>query len=120
MNDHQLNDFQWIALSLLSGLLIWEVVWFLRGKLQRWPWIVRCCVWIAAAVAIAKPELTTKLARLIGIGSGANLVLYCFVLAGLMMAFYFYSRYVKLQRELTEVVRHIAVREAKRGGPGDA
>jgi small membrane protein len=44
-------------------------------------------------------------------------VLYLFVVAFLFAAFYFYSRSVKTERQLTQVVRHIAVMEAKRGGP---
>ena len=30
-------------------------------------------------------------------------------------AFHFYSRTVRLQRQLTQVVRHIALQEARRG-----
>jgi hypothetical protein len=114
------NLFQWLSISFLAALLVWEVCWFLRGRVLRGPWIVRCCVWVAAAVTIAYPELAQELADRVGIHRGTDLVLYLFVFALLGLAFYFYSRYVKLQRELTEVVRHVAVREARRGGPGAA
>jgi len=61
-----------------------------------------------------------QIATAVGIQRGTDLLLYVFVLGFLALTFYVYSRYVKLQRELTEVVRHVAVREARRGGPGDS
>jgi hypothetical protein len=56
-----------------------------------------------------------QLATAIGIGRGADVVLYLFVLAFLATAFYFYSRTVQLQRQVTQLVRHIAIQEARRG-----
>jgi hypothetical protein len=56
------------------------------------------------------------MATAVGIGRGADAVLYLFVFAFLVTAFYFYARQVKLQRQVTELVRHIAIHEARRGG----
>src|SRR5689334_12330087 len=109
-----MNPIQWLSLCFLGGLLIWEMIWFARGRVLRGPWIVRCCVWLLAAVFIAHPEFAQDVATAVGIQRGTDLLLYVFVLAFLALAFYVYSRYVKLQRELTEVVRHVAVREARR------
>jgi hypothetical protein len=112
--------FQWLSLSSLGGLLLWEMVSFLRGRVSRKPWLVRCVVWVAAAVAIARPGLTQEVAVAVGINRGTDLVLYLFVLAFLVTAFYLYSRSVRLQRQLTEVVRHVAITEARRGSPDAA
>jgi hypothetical protein len=115
-----MNLFQWLSLAFLGGLLLWDLVSFARGRVLRGPWFVRCCVWVAAMVAIARPDLTQDVAMALGITTGANLVMYLFVLAFLATAFYFYSRYVQLQRQLTEVVRHVAINEARRGSPDAA
>jgi hypothetical protein len=77
--------------------------------------VVRCLVWLAAAVGIAFPQLLTQIALALSIGRGADLVLYLSVLAFLATSFYFYSRCVSLQRQMTQLVRHLAVREARRG-----
>jgi hypothetical protein len=110
-----MNAFQWIALTLLGLLLVWEIVWFVRGKVLRGPWMVRCVVWLTAALAIAFPEVAQDLANHVGIQRGADLVFYLFALTFLGVSFYFYSRYVRFQKQLTEVVRHVAIQEARRG-----
>ncbi len=108
--------FQGIALTFLGILLLWEVYWFLRGWVLRGPWVVRCLVWVGAACAIAFPEVAQDLALALGITRGADLILYVFALGFLGVSFYFYSRFVRLQRQLTEMVRHVAIREARQGG----
>lgn len=107
--------FQYLALSFLGLLLVWEVVWYVRGMVLRGPWMVRCLVWLSAALAIAFPELPQRAAVAVGITRGADLVLYLFTLAFLGVSFYLYSRFVRLQRQLTEMVRHVALQEARRG-----
>src|SRR5262245_22348950 len=109
-----MTAFQWIAIPLLLLVFLIEVINLLRRG-QRWQRLFRCLVWAAAAAAIAWPELPQTLATAVGIGRAADLVFYLFVLAFLIVSFAFYARYVRLQRQLTEVVRHIAIQEARKG-----
>lgn len=110
-----MTPFQWIAVSCLSVLLIWEFAVFWRGRTSKQISLLRSLVWIAAAVTIVDPNIVQRLAVSIGIGRGADVILYLFVLAFLASSFYFYSRYVRLQRQMTQLVRHLAIREARRG-----
>jgi hypothetical protein len=80
---------------------------------------MRLALWIGAAVAIYRPELVSIVANKLGIQRGADLVSYAVALAFLGMSFYFYSRYTLLQQQLTSLVRHIALQDAKRGKDGD-
>jgi hypothetical protein len=69
-------------------------------------------LWIAAAIAIARPELTATVARFLGIGRGTDLVLYIAILA---MVFGFFAMYVRMRRiesDLTKIVRELAIRSA--------
>jgi small membrane protein len=68
-------------------------------------------------VAIADPMITVRIARAIGIERGTDLVVYTFALAFLGTSFFFYSRLVRMQRQITELVRHIAIREAEHRPP---
>jgi len=111
------NAFQWIACSGLA-LALARDLWRLRGgALRPLPWLVRGAVLLAALGAIAQPLLVTRLANAIGIGRGADVVLYLFVLAFLGTVFFFYSQQVRLQRDLTALASHLALREPRRGGP---
>jgi hypothetical protein len=42
------------------------------------------------------------------------LVLYLFALAFVVVSFYFYSRYVRLQRQITDLIRYTAIQNARR------
>jgi hypothetical protein len=108
--------FQWIALSVLGALLLWELIRLWLGPVARGAWFVRFIVWLAAGVAIYEPGFVQIVAGAIGIGRGADVVLYLFVLAFLATSFYFYARSVRVQRQITQLVRHLAIQEARRGG----
>lgn len=109
--------FQWITLPVLAAVAALDGyrVLFAHPSFRK-DRVIRFVVWLLAAAAVYNPELTTAVASRVGIGSGSNLVLYAFVLAFLAVSFVFYSRSVRLERQLTDVVRHIAVSEARRGG----
>ena len=95
--------FQWIALSLLSVLFLADLFNLRRaGPVPRFVRLFRCLVWLAAALAITQPDQLTWLARSLGIGRGADVVLYVFVLAFLLVSFYFYSRYVRREQRAVQ------------------
>jgi hypothetical protein len=109
------NPFQWLAVPALGALFVWELIHLLRGPGPRGPRLFRSVIWLSAAVTIAQPDLTQDLANLAGITRGTDLVLYLFVLAFLATSFYFYSRYRRLQRQVTDLVRYLALRDPHRG-----
>jgi hypothetical protein len=105
--------FQDLALAVLGVLLVGEVLTLRRGS--RGFKLLRCVVWLCATVAIAVPDVVTRVGSVLGIGRGADLMLYLFILIFLGTSFYFYSRYIRLQQQLTSVIRHVALQEARRG-----
>jgi hypothetical protein len=112
----ELTPFQKLALPPLVALLVLEAAGFRRDPASRGVRALRAVVWLAAGVTIAWPDLTMHVANALGIGRGTDLVLYLFALAFLGAAFYFYSRLVRVQRQITQLVRHTAIQEARRGG----
>ena len=103
--------FQWISLSVLGLLLVRELARVRNGPISLRFRLFRCLVWLGAAVTIADPMLVQRLAMAVGIGRGADVVLYLFVLTSIGTSFCFYSRYVRLQRQITELVRYLAIRD---------
>lgn len=65
-----------------------------------------------AVVLVLFPELTTRVAHLLGVGRGTDLVLYVALIAGLHVALLLYVRTRELERKLTEQARAIAIRNA--------
>jgi hypothetical protein len=109
-----MTPFQILAVVILGGLLLRDLWRWSRSGTSAAVRVLRCAVWVAAAVAISVPNIVQKVAELVGIGRGADVVLYLFVLAFLWSSFYFYSRCLRLEREITELTRHIAIRDAER------
>ncbi|MFP6658178.1 MAG: DUF2304 domain-containing protein [Pirellulales bacterium] len=107
-----LTLFQWIAVSVILLLLIAELVRAVRGHVIRRVWALRVTLWIGAGLAIYRPEDVTRLARAVGIERGADLVLYLSVLAFMATSFYLYKRCIRLQQDITRIVRHISLYEA--------
>ena len=110
-----MTPFQWLALTALGVILLAELIGWVRRPGFGFARTFRCLIWLGAGVAIYDPNLLQAIASAVGITRGADLVFYLAVLAFLGVSFYFYSRYVRLQTQMTELVRHIAVSEARRG-----
>ncbi len=65
----------------------------------------------AAAVAIF-PDLSELLVATVGLGRSTDIVLYLFSIASLFCIILLYSKAHKLERDVTQVVRHLAIVEA--------
>jgi len=109
------TPFQWITLCALAMILLCEVVAIVRGRGPRRLALVRSLVWLAAAIAIARPLAVQAVAEAIGIRRGADLVVYLLALSFAAATFFFYSRYLRLRRQLVELVRELAMLQARRG-----
>jgi len=67
-------------------------------------------LWIAAIVAIARPQLTVTIANALGIARGADLVFYLAILGMLVGFFAVFVRMRRFETEMTRVVRELALR----------
>lgn len=68
-------------------------------------------VWIAAAVVTLLPDTATRVARIFGVGRGADFVLYAAVAGLFFLVFTLFIQHEKLERILTELVRREALEE---------
>ena len=101
-----MNLFQLLTLSVVTAVLAAEFLGLCRRSAGRKLRLLRIAAWSAAAAAIVDPGIPQAVAIRIGIGRGADLVLYLVVLVFLGGSFYFYSCFVRLERQLTEVVSY--------------
>ena len=104
--------FQVLALAVVFSLLILSLL------AMRWGWATRresliwALVWLVAGGAIIWHDVTSVIARALGIGRGADLVLYCAVVVMMVGFLMVYVRMRRIRRELTLLVRELAIREA--------
>ncbi len=101
--------FQFIATIVTGSFFIISVLRLFSGKQPRGVSLAATTVWFLSFVFILSPDLTMQAANLLGIGRGADLVLYVFAILFIVTFFYFYARFRTLESQLTEIVRHIAL-----------
>ncbi len=65
--------------------------------------------WLTAEVAVWIPDLTTKVANILGIGRGADLVFYLIFILLFYLIFRIYVKIEKIERDITKVVREDAL-----------
>jgi hypothetical protein len=104
-----MNLFQAIVLGLFVFLAVLTVSSSLRGNVRKRVALFWLLVWGSGAVAMIWPRTTVIVANRLGIGRGADLLLYSSVLAMLAGFFYVYTRFRKLDRQLTLLVRRLAI-----------
>lgn len=113
-----MTSFQWIAFAVLGISFAVTLTLTVRRTITPKVGFAWGLLWVAAAVAIARPEITADVARLLGIGRGTDLVLYFAILG---MVFGFFAMYVRMRRiesDLTKIVRELAIRGASEGDAG--
>ena len=71
-------------------------------------WIL---VWIGTTLVIIFPEATSLLAHRLGIGRGADLIMYVSLLISFYLIFRLYLAVVRLEQAITMVVRAIALEQ---------
>ena len=114
-----LTPYQIIVLTVL-GVLFAGIV---AAGVRRWSSRREVALWgalcLLAAIATLRPSLTTEVAGLLKIGRGADLVFYVAVVVMMIGFWMTYMRLRHLRRELTSLVRHIAILEAHEGPRDD-
>lgn len=101
--------FQVIATIVTGSFFTISVIRLFLGKQPRAVSLAATTVWFLSFFFILSPDLTMQAANLLGIGRGADLVLYVFAILFIVTFFYFYARFRTLESQLTEIVRHIAL-----------
>lgn len=115
-----MNTFQVLGLALCGSFAIGVLVSTLRHRMGARVGAAWLLLWVSAGVAIARPELTVSVARALGIARGADLVFYLAILAMFVGFFAVYAKFRRLERDVTALVRQLALREASgEGSTGD-
>ncbi len=107
-----MNLFQIIAIAVVGLLLVLILAAVGRGWTTRREALVWSLVFLAAGTAILWPRVTVVIAKVMGIGRGADLLLYSAVVTMMIGFLMTYSRLQRLRRELTLLVRQLAIERA--------
>ena len=104
--------FQLFVIVLAGCLFLGSLAALAKGWLSRREGLIWAAIWLAAGTAVAWPRITAVIARALGIGRGADLLLYCSVIVMIVGFLMVYSRLRAVRRDLTLLVRRLAIAEA--------
>lgn len=103
-----------IRILLLVGLSATGFFVFLRRN--RLPFHIMTVFLLlgAGATAVVMPGLTSDIAQVVGVGRGADLVMYIAIVAVMFVLLHYYTKFVELQQKLTELTRELAILRAEK------
>jgi hypothetical protein len=100
-------------LGLLIGIfaIIIAIIRFRDGKTSSAMLIFWIVIWSVIGIVSVFPETTTVFANLFGIGRGLDLILILGLIVSYYLIFKLYTMIEKLEMEITELVRQIALNQ---------
>ncbi|MGC9669949.1 DUF2304 domain-containing protein [Planosporangium sp. 12N6] len=105
-----------IKAFLLAAILGFLMV-FIRGqhgvRMQAGKRLAFIVFLMLNAIAVVNPEATTWVAHLVGVGRGADLLLYGLIVAFVFAVLNFYLRLRESEQRVTELARAVAIRDAE-------
>lgn len=104
-----MKPFQYIGLGFTGVLIALSVISLIRNRGRPLAPLFWLFIWCSAALAIAAPNATTQVANVFGVVRGADFISYCGVLGGLIGFSLVYLRFRHLERQLTLLVRELAL-----------
>lgn len=109
-----MTTFQFVTLPILAVMIVATAVAIGRRRVAPRFGVVWIALWVAAAVAILDPDILARIATFLGIGRGVDLVLYLSILVFFIAFFLVYLRFRRLDEQLTQIIRHLAIGDAER------
>jgi hypothetical protein len=113
-----------IIQAVLIGALLLCLFYALLRRRRSLPVAVTISITSLAGIYfVLFPDQTTEIARVLGVGRGADLVLYCWIVISLALSMNLRFRLLDMQQQVTELARELALRAPRRPGgevEGDA
>src|SRR5215203_6738513 len=101
-----------IKLILLAGLIGTFGYALSQHRRSRWLATALMVISVTGGIFVLLPNLTNEIANAVGVGRGADLVLYCFLLISLFAIFNIHLRLRASAGTTTELARALAITSA--------
>jgi hypothetical protein len=102
-----------IQIVLAAGIIFISVYMYRRIRSSILDTVLILLFLVVGIVFVIDPDITNRLAKMVGVQRGANLIFYTGFLFLFFLILKLYSRSKKLEQSLTELVRQRSIKEAK-------
>ena len=104
---------QIIIVAIAAFVLVGAVRRFRRREISLRRLIAWAVLWVAAGVVVLIPQTSERLAALLGVGRGVDVVIYLSIALLFYLQYRIFTRFDKIERDITKVVREQALRNMK-------
>ncbi|MBI4433296.1 DUF2304 domain-containing protein [Candidatus Uhrbacteria bacterium] len=102
---------RWLLLVVAVGGVVWVTRRFRQQNMQVGTFFLWLVPWSAVAVVAIVPDMTSRIAGVLGIGRGADAVVYAAIVLLLVLVLRLSMRIEQLDRAITRVVRELTLHE---------
>ncbi len=85
-----------------------------NDKLSLSNFLLWCLLWLGVLVVFWQPDLTSYLANFLGVGRGADLIIYLAILVLVYLVFRVFVRIQKIEKDLTQLIRDESIKNAEK------
>jgi hypothetical protein len=100
---------QFLLLAFILAALAKVIHSYQQRRMPTPGFLFWVLIWLGTAAIVIFPDVTSFVAHLLGIGRGADLIIYASLLISFYLIFRIYLALAHLEREVTELVRAIAL-----------
>ena len=100
-----------IGLSIL--VLFRTILGFKKKKITPKLFIFWLAIWIVVIIVAILPQITNPLSRMLGVGRGVDVAIYFSILFIFFFLYRITARLEKIEYEITQIVRHLALKNFK-------
>ena len=101
--------FQILILIFVAFVIFKSVKRLTKKEISFWLFLFWVSIWVFVALVSVFPVIIEKAAEFVGIGRGVDLVVYTAVFALFYLMFKIYVRVNKVEKEISQIVRKIAI-----------
>lgn len=102
-----------IKIILLIPLLLLIILMLPRFRRHAMSRLIMIIISLLGVVFVLFPSLSNKLAQYVGVGRGADLIIYLFMVFSFLYNIYIYAKLRMMRQDQTEIVKQIAIQNAK-------
>ena len=102
-----------IQVILVGGLFLSLLYGIIQRQKSRLLSNAISLVSVIGMFFVAFPERTTQLAHFVGVGRGADLILYCWLVISIIVSMHLHLQILQLQEFITELARELALQTVR-------
>ncbi len=108
---------QYVLIAILLAVLVHTWRRGKQGALGRTATLLWSLFWLASGVVVLRPEFATAFAGFLGVGRGADAVMYVAVIALFYLVFRIFLRLDRLDRDITSLTRMVSLMAERNAEP---